>query len=389
MPDTIGSELEAAAGAHPVPGFVAGAVSRGKTLWRGAFGPSDLKGGPPMRTDAVFRIASMTKAVTAVAAMQLVEAGRVDLDEPLGRLLPALAAPKVLVGFADDGTPRLRPAKGEITLRRLLAHTSGFAYEMWNADLQRFISQTGLPSFITGLNAALETPLAFDPGTAWEYGIGIDWAGKVVEAVSGQRLDAYFADHIFAPLGMADTAFAPTPAMAPRMAGLNARAADGSMAPLDLPVPPGPPEFFSGGGGLLSTLDDYLAFLQMILHEGSWNGAQVLRRETIALMRQDQLAGLPLRALNSVNQVLSRDLTLQAKAPAGWGLSWLTNRDPGPNGRGAGSLAWAGIFNTYYWADPASMTAGVWLTQILPFEDPNALAVFGAFERAVYAEVGR
>jgi CubicO group peptidase (beta-lactamase class C family) len=244
-----------------------------------------------MQADAVFRIASMTKAVTAVAAMQLVEAGRIDLDEPLGTFFPALAAPRVLEGFADDGTPRLRPARGAITLRRLLTHTLGFAYEMWNADLQRFVAQTGFPSLSTGLNAALETPLMFDPGTAWEYGIGIDWAGKVVEAVSGQRLDAYFADHIFSPLGVADTAFAPTPAMAPRIAGLNMRAADGSLAPMDSPIPAGPTEFLSGGAGLLSTLDDYLTFLQMILHGGTWNGARLLRPETVALMGRDQLGG--------------------------------------------------------------------------------------------------
>ena len=386
MPDPIGAALEAAAAAHPVPGFVAGAVRNGKTIYRGAFGSSDLKGGPPMQTDAVFRIASMTKAVTAVAAMQLVEAGRIGLDEPLGTLFPALAAPKVLEGFSGGGAPRLRPAKGAITLQRLLAHTSGFAYEMWNADLQRLVAETGFPSMASGLNAALEAPLAFDPGTAWEYGIGIDWAGKVVEAVSGQRLDAYFAEHIFAPLGMADTAFAPTPAMAPRLAGLNMRAADGSLAPLDMPAPPGPPEFFSGGGGLLSTLDDYLAFLQMILHEGTWNGAQLLESKTLALMRQDQLGGVPLRRLTSVNPFLSRDLTLHAQAPGGWGISWVISQHAGPHGRGAGALAWAGLFNTYYWADPAAMTAGVWMTQILPFEDPEAMAVFGSFERAVYGD---
>ncbi|HEY2051744.1 MAG TPA: serine hydrolase domain-containing protein [Caulobacteraceae bacterium] len=385
MSDPIGAALEAATAAHPTPGFVAGAVRNGKTLYRGAFGPSDLKGGPPMRTDAVFRIASMTKAVTAVAAMQLVEAGQFGLDEPLGTLIHALAAPRVQEGFADDGTPRLRPAKEPITLRRLLAHTSGFVYEMWNADLQRFITQTDFPSMATGLSAALEAPLMFDPGTAWEYGIGIDWAGKVVEAVSGQRLDAYFAEHIFTPLGMTDTAFTPTPAMAPRVAGLNMRAADGSLAPLDSPFPP-EPEFFSGGAGLLSTLDDYLAFLQMILHEGTWNGSRVLKPETLALMREDQLGGVPLRRLTSVNPFLSRDLTLQAQAPGEWGISWVMNREPGPNGRGAGAMAWAGLFNSYFWVDPAAMTAGVWMTQLLPFEDPDALAVFGAFERAVYGE---
>jgi CubicO group peptidase (beta-lactamase class C family) len=384
MPADIDVVLAEAFAAHPTPGFVAGAVRNGKTVYRGAFGPSDLKGGPPIRTDAVFRMASMTKAVTAVAAMQLVEQGRIGLDDPLGESMPALAAPKVLEGFAADGTARLRPAKGAITLRHLLGHTSGFGYDMWNADLLRHITHTGIPGIGTALNASLDLPLMFDPGEAWEYGIGVDWAGKVVEAVSGQGLDAYMAEHIFAPLGMVDTAFAPTPAMAPRIAGLNSRSDDGGMVPLDLPGP-ADPEFHSGGGGLLGTLDDYLAFLQMILHGGSWNGAQVLKPETIALMRENHIGAIPIRRLRSVVPFLSRDLTLQAQAPADWGLSWLINRERGENGRSPGSLAWAGLFNTYYWADPATMTAGVWMTQILPFEDPNALALFGTFERAVYA----
>jgi CubicO group peptidase (beta-lactamase class C family) len=385
MPD-IDAILSAAHAAHPTPGFVAGAARDGRIFYRGAFGPNDLKGGPPIQADAVFRIASMTKAVVGVAAMQLVEQGRLGLDAPLGEIVPALAAPKVLEGFADDGTPKLRPAKRTLTLRHLLAHTSGYGYDMWNADLQRYLAQTGIPNIGSGLNISLDLPLLFDPGEAWEYGIGIDWAGKVVEAVSGQTLDAYLAEHVFTPLGMTSTAFAPTQAMAPRLAGMNTRLDDGGMAPIDFPMPDGTQEFWSGGGGLFSTLDDYLAFLQMVLHGGSWNGALVLKPETLALMAENHLGGAPIRKLTSVVPFLTRDLTVAAAAPADWGLTWLINHEAGPNGRSARSLAWAGLFNTYYWADPTTMTAGVLMTQILPFEDPNALALFGAFERAVYGK---
>jgi CubicO group peptidase (beta-lactamase class C family) len=374
--------------AHPTPGFVAGAVRGGETLYRGAFGPSDLKGGPPIRTDAVFRIASMTKAVTGVAAMQLVEAGRLDLDAPLGEIVPALGAVQVLEGVDANGAPRLRDPRRPVTMRHLLTHTSGHCYDMWNADLAAYMAHTGKPNIGSGLNAALDLPLMFDPGEKWEYGIGIDWAGKVIEAVSGQSLDVYMAEHIFAPLGMVDTAFSPTPAMAERLAGLNTRLEDGGMAPIDFPAPGGPPEFWGGGGGLLSSLDDYLNFLQMVLHGGTWNGATVLKPETMALMSRDHLDGVPIRRLTTAVPFLTRDLTLAAAEPAGWGLSWLINREPGRNGRTPGSLAWAGLFNTYYWADPAARTAGVLMTQILPFEDPNALALFGAFERAVYGQAG-
>jgi CubicO group peptidase (beta-lactamase class C family) len=387
MAADIDAVLTDAAKAHPTPGFVAGAVKEGKTVYRGAFGSAHLKGETPIRTDAVFRIASMTKAVTAVAAMQLVEQGRIDLDAPLGAVIPILGERQVLEGFGADGQPRLRPAKAPVTLRNLLTHTSGFGYDIWNAELLRYVGHAGLPGIGTGLNAALELPLMFDPGEKWEYGIGIDWAGKVVEAVSGQTLDAYMAEHIFAPLGMVDTGFQPTGTMAQRLEPLATRQEDGGMAPMDLPNPPAP-EFCSGGGGLLSTLDDYLAFLQMVLHGGTWNGARVLEPETLALMSRDHIGEVPLRKLPTAVPFLSRDLSLQTKASAGWGLSWIVGNEAGPDGRGAGALAWAGLFNTYYWVDPAAKLAGVWMTQILPFEDPQSLAVFGAFERAVYDRFG-
>jgi methyl acetate hydrolase len=384
---SIEAVLAEAYTAHPTPGFVAGAVRDGERLYQGAFGPSDLKGGPPIRLDAVFRIASMTKAVTAVAAMQLVEAGRLDLDAPLGGLIPELGAVQVFEGLDEQGAPHLRPPRRPVTLRHLLTHTSGFGYDMWNADLAGYMAAAGKPNIGSGLNAALDLPLMFDPGEQWEYGIGIDWAGKVVEAASGQTLDAYMAEHIFAPLGMVDTGFAPTPAMAERLAGLNTRLEDGGMAPMDLPATSGTPEFWGGGGGLLSTLDDYLAFLRMVLGEGRLNGARVLKAETVALMSQGQLGAIPTRRLATAIPFLSRDLTLAAAAPADWSLGWLVNRDAGPHGRSPGSLAWAGLFNTYYWIDPARRTAGALMTQILPFEDPNAVALFEAFERAVYAQM--
>src|SRR5438105_12136962 len=194
--------------AREVPGLVAMAANDKGIFYEGAFGTRDLDQGPPMTLDTIFRLASMTKAVTSVAAMQLVEQSQLQLDQPIGNVLPELAAPQVLEGFDDAGAPRLRPAKRPITLRHLLTHTAGFGYEFDDADLVRYVKATGTPATATGKLAALRLPLVFDPGDRWEYGISIDWVGRAIEAVSGQPLSVYFRDKIFTPLGMTDTAYA-------------------------------------------------------------------------------------------------------------------------------------------------------------------------------------
>ena len=383
----IDATLRASSATHSTPGFVAAAVKNGEPVFEGAYGLREPSASAPMTADSVFWIASMTKAVTAVAAMQLVEAGRIGLDTPLGAVVPTLGGVQVLDGFEDDGTPRLRAPKTPVTLRHLLTHTSGFAYDMWNTQMGRYIAHTGMPGIGTGLNTALDLPLMFDPGEHWEYGVGIDWAGKVVEALSGQSLDVYLAERIFTPLGMTDTAFAPTPAMQARLVGMAMRTPDGGMAPFALPRNEAP-EFWGGGGGLYSTVGDYLAFLQMILNGGVLNDARVLKPETVALMGQNHIGDTPVRKLATAMPFLTHDLDITGGEPTHWGLSWQINPKPGPHGRAAGSLAWAGLANTYYWADPQNRIAGVLMTQILPFADPNALALFADFERAVYAEVG-
>ncbi|HPU16957.1 MAG TPA: serine hydrolase domain-containing protein, partial [Polymorphobacter sp.] len=230
---TIAQALTAAAVQHPTPGFVAAASHNGKSLFSGAFGTLALGGPTSMTTDAIFWLASMTKAVTAVAAMQLVEAGKLDLDAPLGGLLPELGRAQVFDGFAPDGSVKLRAPKRPVTLRHLLTHTSGHVYDMWNADFAKAAKLLGIPNLGTSKNAALNTPLMFDPGTNWEYGIGIDWAGKAVEAASGETLDAYVEAHIAAPLGMVDTSFVARASWATRHAGMTARTPDGGLKPFD------------------------------------------------------------------------------------------------------------------------------------------------------------
>ena len=371
---------------NALPGVVAAAADRAGTIYQGAFGRRALPDGAAMTLDTVFRIASMTKAITATAAMQLVEQGRLDLDAPAGEVVPALAAPLVLEGFDAAGKPVLRPARAPITLRRLLTHTAGFGYDIWNADLARYARESDIPAARTGRLAGLAMPLSFDPGTRWQYGINIDWAGRMVEAVSGIDLEAYFQRHILGPLGMTDTSYLVRPDMEARLASVHARGPDG-LRPLTLAVNP-PREFYPGGGGLHSTARDYLTFLRMLLAGGTLDGARVLGAETVALMGQNHMGALDVEPMRSGVPTASNDFEAFAGMRKKWGLSFLITPEPVAGRRGAGSLAWAGLNNTYYWLDPENGVAGVLMTQVLPFGDAAVLRLLDAFETAVYAARG-
>jgi CubicO group peptidase (beta-lactamase class C family) len=381
----IDTVLRSAVETGEVPGVAALAAGETGILYEGAFGRRDLAAGPAMTLDTIFRIASMTKAVTSVAAMQLVEQGKLALDAPIGGVLPELADPYVLAGFDAAGKPRLRPAKRPITLRHLLTHTAGFGYEMLSGALIRYVAATKTPSGSTGKLASLQLPLLFDPGDKWEYGINIDWAGRVVEAAAGQSLDLYFRDHIFAPLGMSDSAFRLSPAQEQRLVRVHQRRPDGSLEPITIDLPPRNPEFWGGGGALYSTGPDYLRFLRMLLGGGELDGVRLLRPETVAEMGRNQVGDLAAGIMRTVMPERTNDFVLFPEGTARWGLAYMINTEPGPNGRSAGSLSWGGIFNSYYWIDPAKRVAGVILAQLLPFADPRALKVYGAFERALYA----
>ena len=382
----IDAVLRGAAEVREVPGVVAVAATSDGPIYAGAFGVRSLDGGPAMTLDTVFRIFSMTKAITCVAAMQLVEEGKLSLDAPVPDIgEPALSSPQVLDGFDAAGQPRLRPARTPITLKHLMTHTAGFTYEMWNADTRRYIAATGAPSILTGGGVdRYRRPLNFDPGTRWEYGINIDWIGRLVEAVSGRSLEDYLRERVFAPLGMADTGFVPTLEQRARQANVHQRTADGSLVPQPLP-PLATPEFFAGGGGLHSTAGDYLTFLRMLLNGGSLDGARILRPETVALMNENQIGELPAGVLKSCMPELTNDVDFFPGAQLRWGLGYMLNLEAGPNGRSAGTGSWAGLGNLYYWLDPVRRTAGVIMTQILPFVDPAAVQLYGSFERGVYA----
>jgi len=377
--------LQQAVDAGEVPGVVAVAADDSGVIYQGAFGRRSLASDAPMTLDTVFRIASMTKAITGTAAMQMVEQGKLALDQPAGEVLPELAAPQVLEGFDDSGKPVLRPAREKITLRRLLTHTAGFVYDTWNANQKRYAEATGLPAARTGKLAALNAPLGFEPGERWEYGINIDWAGRMVEVASGQDLEAYMQQHIFGPLGMRDSSFDPRPDWNSRTVQVHARQADGSLRPMDTAPPPADREFYPGGGGLFSTAPDYIEFLRMLLADGIGGGRQVLKPETVALMAQNHMGDLDVQPLQTFNPAFSNDAEFFPGMAKKWGLSFLINTRDTPSGRSAGSLAWAGINNTYFWLDPNKRVAGVLMTQILPFADPAVLGLLDRFEAAVYA----
>jgi methyl acetate hydrolase len=382
----IDDAFQRAVDGQKVPGVVAMAATDKGVVYESAVGFRDIASGRRMTLDTVFWIASMTKAVTATACMQLVERGELRLDEPLGGLLPHLAEVQVLEGFDDKGAPRLRPPKRPITLRHLLTHTAGFTYSVWSEPMLRYEQATGTPGIGTCQVAALNTPLVFDPGDRWEYGINIDWAGRAVEKVSGQSLEVYFREHIFEPLGMADTGFLIGSKQKARSARLYQREEGGALeAQPEGPLMPQAPEFFMGGGGLFSTAPDYMAFLQMLLHDGTFNEARVLKPETVAMMRQNQMGDLKVTTLKTVQPKVSNDADFFPGMVHNWGLSFDINTEPGPNGRSAGSLCWAGVFNTYFWLDPTKKVTGTIMTQVLPFADQTVLGLLGDMERGVYA----
>jgi len=340
--------------------------------------------GAPMALDSVFWIASMTKAITSACALQLVEQGKLALDAPIGRVLPKLETPQVLMGFDGNGTPQLRPAARAITLRHLLTHTSGHAYDMWREDMQRYMAHAGTPGVLTCRNAALETPLVADPGDAWEYGTGIDWAGKAIEAASGQRLADYMRDHMLAPLGMHDTAFRIGEAQRSRLVEMTVRDADGGLTSIAMEVEQ-EPEFHMGGGGLYGTAPDYLRFCRMILNGGALDGARVLSEATVGHMSKDAIHPVRVKRLPSAVPFATNDAEFFPGHGKGWSLGFMLNTHDVPGGRSADSMNWAGLANTYYWIDPRRGIAGVLMTQILPFADARVLALLDRFEQAVYA----
>ena len=364
-----------------IPAVTAMVASADSILYQGAFGKRDATTGTPVKIDSIFAIASMTKAITSTAALQLVEQGKVKLDEPAAKYLPDLKTVQVFDGVDSAGKPILRAPRKAVTLRHLLTHTSGLCYDTWSQEMQDYIKAGGAPP--TGV--APRVPLMFDPGTRWQYGYGLDYSGKLVEAVSGLTLEQYFQQNIFQPLGMTDTTYENKPEKRDRTVSRYDYQADGSFKEESRDFPPNP---YNGGGGLNSTAGDYIKFTQMILRNGRGaDGKQILRAATVKQMSSNQIGGLGAGKLQTMNPARSSAVDIHPGATDKWGLGFLINTVAYPGGRAAGSLAWAGIWNTFYWIDPKSGIGAVIMMQFLPFVHTQAVGMLGDFEKAVYAQM--
>ena len=367
-----------------VPGVVAMVTDRNGNLYEGAAGVRRLDRPQPMTTDSVFALFSTTKAITSTAALQLVEAGQLDLDAPAARYAPDIGQLQVIDGFEAAGEPRLRAPKREITTKDLLLHRAGFGYDFFNETYKRLAEERGQPSVITASKAALMTPLLFDPGDKWEYGSNIDWVGQVVEGITGERLGKVFQTRIFEPLGMTETGFELTDAMRGRLAGMHQRGPNGALEAIDFELP-GNPEVHMGGHGLYGTVGDYMRFIRMWLNDGRGVHGQVLRPETVAMAGQNHLGDLTVTMLPGVIPTLSNDAEFFPGQSKSWSYGFMVNDEEAPTGRPAGALGWAGLANLFYWIDRKNGLGGFWATQILPFGDPASFAGYLAFESRTYS----
>lgn len=372
----IDTALKSATERREVPGIVAMATDRRGIIYSGAFGTANGAANRPMTLDAVFRIASMTKAVTSVALMQLVDEKKVSLDDPASKFFPAFGALRVITDFNPaTGAYTTRPASTPVTVRHLLTHTSGLGYGFTSPIVRDFKPRNG-DTFDVG-------PLLFEPGTQWIYGTSTDWVGRIVESVSGQTLDAYFRDRILGPLGMRDTHFNVPEATLPRLVTVWKRQTDGVLVENPAETPQRVTRF-NGGGGLSSTAGDYIKFLQMLLNGGELNGTRVVSAESVKAMSVNQIGTVGARATKTAQPDRSADFTFINDNRDKWGLGFLIEAEGTPGLRSAGSLSWGGINNTYFWIDPARGVAGVILMQFLPFADPKALGIYETFERGIY-----
>ncbi len=363
-----------------VPGVVAGITDANGIRHLSAHGLRDTASGAAMQPDTLFWIASMTKAITSVATMQAVERGRLALDAPAGDYFPAIAAPKVLEGFDDRGAAILRPAARPITARHLLTHTAGYGYDTWNPEILRANAALEIARRPISDAELAKTPLLFDPGTRWNYSIGTDVLGRVLEQSEGRSLTDLLRDSITGPLGMADTGFLLSREQKSRMVSVHRRA-NGDFAAHGPAAFGDGQGYAGGGGGLVSSVPDYLTFLRALLNRG----VGLIRPESWAEMIRNQVAPLRAGQLRTAMPTMSFDADFFPGQPTGWGLGFLMNLETSASGRSPGGLCWAGSANTYYWLDPTRGLAGVVATQMLQFADLQVIETLFAYERAAYA----
>lgn len=367
------------------PGVVAMATDRKGNIYEGAAGVRELGKDQPMTVDSVMAIFSTTKALTGTTVMQLVEEGKIRLDDPAKTYVPEIAEIQVLDGFDAVGQPQTRAPRRDITLRDLMLHTAGFSYEFFSHDDLKLRTARNIPTVVTSTFDSIRTVLLHEPGERWTYGVNIDWLGKVVEEQRGKRLGDVMKERIFAPLGMTDIAFDMSDAMRARRATIHDRATDGRLTPLPDLVLPQPAPMDMGGHGLYATVGEYMKFIRMFLNDGVGEHGRVLRPETVAAMSVNGLpAGVASGGWETSIASLSNAGEFSPTVPKSWAYTFQVNEEDTPTGRPAGSLMWAGLANCFYWIDRKTGVGGYWGSQILPFQDVSSYPGFVDFETAVY-----
>ena len=357
-------------------------------LWSHSAGHQDAQKTKVAADDNIIQIASMTKLITTIGALQLVEQGVLDLDTPITAYAPQLSELQVLKGFDEQDNPILENADRAPTIRELMTHTGGYVYEFWNANAKK-ASELGVSESLFSGGNYLAAPLAFEAGTAWEYGINTDWLGVIIERISGQRLSAYFDENIFDPLRMVDTFYELPQEKMNRSVTVMARVNEALIELPTLqpaPMAKGSMAHYSGGGGLYSTVADYGRVLQMLLNDGALDGETLLTPETVDSMFVNNIGDIQLAALGTVMPEVSNTADLSFGNPATFGLGLLLHSEGVEGGRKAYSGSWAGLFNSYYWVDRESQTYGIFGTQILPFFDAASVDTLLKLEQAVYAQ---
>jgi CubicO group peptidase (beta-lactamase class C family) len=370
----VSAVIKAATDRGDVPGVVVAVVNKDRLLYNEAAGMSRTLTHTPIAKDTIFNMASMTKPVTSVAIMMLVDQGKLKLDDEVARYLPKWKEPLVITKFNEaDASYETRKAKRPITIRHLLTHTSGLGYAFGSPMMAKIIEKTK--------KEELDLPLLFDPGESWAYGPSTRVLGHVVEAISGQRIDAFLESNILSPLGMHDTGYHVPATKVPRVVAVNRHGGDGKY--IELPVPASIPATVQGDGGLYGTAGDYGLFLRMLLNRGTLNGKRILSERSARMMLVTQTGNVTVKVQQSTNQALSRNFPLGTGKDK-WGLGFQIAAERKPNRRSPGSGTWAGIFNTHFFIDPVKEIGVVVMMQTLPFYDEPSMKLYADVEEAVY-----
>ena len=370
----VSAVLKAATDRGDVPGVAVAVVNKDGLLYNAAAGNSRTLTHTPMAKDTIFNMASMTKPITSVAIMMLVDEGKLKLDDAVAKYLPKWKDPLVISKFHEaDASYETRPAKRPITIRHLLTHTSGIGYGFASPMLTKIMEKTK--------KTELDLPLLFDPGTNWAYGPSTRVLGHVVEAISGQKIDAFLESKILLPLGMHDTFYLVPTTKYARVVAINRRGNDGKFT--ELPVPTTIPATVQGDGGLYGTPSDYGLFLRMLLNRGTLNGKRILSAKSVRTMLVSQTGNVVVKPQQSADQALSRNFPFGAGKDR-WGLGFQLAAERRPNRRSPGSGTWAGIFNTHFFIDPTKEIGVVVMMQTLPFYDEPSMKVYADVEEAVY-----